>query len=511
MQILPEYIADEPWMYTYHSYQSPGYIRFAMAFSGQEAPKNGNWCDLAYGQGVSLVIHAAGNRDIHWIGTDFNPDQVRFARDLARGGNIGNLDLYDQSLVDFSRRGDLPALDVVTNVGTWAWIPATDQMAVTELLSRRLSDTGAFLLVHTTLPGQSGASGLVQAFAALVAGDGSPGAPLTARIPGALRATLTFLDTNPSFANLHWTLKSEVESLLDKDPAHLAHEYFNHHFRPAWFRDVAGLMNTAGLDWACSWKPVAGIDELHLTPRQAAFLRGVVGATEREALRDIVLNAGGRADIWSRNPGAKQRDRLELLRSFSFVLARPADQFRFRIDAGLGEIALAHELYDPLVEELARQRPVRLPELIERLRGSHGPGEICDALAILLEQQMIQVVNNSADEVARSAGATRALNRHILELARAGDTVAHLASPLTGAGTKVSRLHRLFLLAESEGVTSVEARARFALDILEATPPAATAGLARPPPDIVLLERDAVEFDNRFLPVYRALMLTGPS
>ena len=60
-------------------------------------PKVTNACELGFGQGVSIAIHAAAQPHVNWFGDDFNPDHVLHAQPLDRNQLPIDDDAIDQS------------------------------------------------------------------------------------------------------------------------------------------------------------------------------------------------------------------------------------------------------------------------------------------------------------------------------------------------------------------------------------------------------------------------------
>lgn len=496
------YITDEPWEHTYHYSLCPGYLRFACAMAGLPLPDLRTYCELAFGQGVSLAIHAACHQDIRFIGTDFNASHVAFARRLAAGAGLSNLELRDHSLEIFLERGDAGPQDFVGLSGTWSWLPPQGQSAVIEFLARQLSAGGLFALHASTLPGQNSISGLVQIMRSF-----APAGAATAQIPKAIERTLSFLELSPSFGELHWHLRELVRDMKTKPASHLAHEYFNLNWRPDYFSDLAHKMAAAGLSWACRGSLIEAVDSLHITPRQIEFLAGIEDTTKREQLRDFTRNNGGRTDLWSKGAPARQSDRRELMSDIRVVLVKPAKQFDFKAGGGLGEVALSNHLYGPILESLTGRRPCSVAQIADLVSGSFQFDDVIDAAAILIEKKLIQVVNSNTGEVSRSRNFAWAFNGFILSLAREGDTVRHLCSPLTGGGIEMKFEQRLFLAAYREGAKDRAAMAQYALDVIAKLMPSLPDGQNRPRSDRALLERDAETFVAEDLPIYRALEL----
>ncbi len=469
-----------------------------MGFAGLQAPRVRRQCELAFGQGVSLAIHAACNQDVDWIGTDFNAGHYRCARALVGRSGLPNLRLFDQSFAEFCARPDLGQLDAVTLTGTWSWLPEHDQKTITELILNRVVDGGVFSLDHATLPGQAATTGL-NLMLRTFADELAPAAELTARIPAAVSRLKGFLDINPAFAGLHWNLRPVAEDLLTGNVSHVAHEYFNRAWRPLHFRDLAAVMATAGLAWACPAATLDGIDALHLTPRQAAFLNEIADRDTREQLRDFVLNTGRRSDVWLKGKHTPHHARGDLLAETRVILARPVERFNYEIQGSLGCVALARPCYGELLDQLSELRPRSIAALSRCLSPRLSTDEVCEAIGVLHALQMIEIVNPSDGEIDRSGPTAGALNQTILGMSLDGDDVNHLGSPLTGSGVKASRPHRLFLLARQEGAMTIDAMCKFA-----------AAALARRPEtrvDDTLIRRQAEAFERQDLNIYRALLI----
>ncbi len=72
------YVADINYTYGYYSELNPTRARLALLNKGIEPPQIETACELGFGQGLSVNIHAAAS-PVEWWGTDFNPAQAGFA------------------------------------------------------------------------------------------------------------------------------------------------------------------------------------------------------------------------------------------------------------------------------------------------------------------------------------------------------------------------------------------------------------------------------------------------
>ena len=99
------YVSDVGYTYGYYPELQPHRLQLPFLEKGVAAPRVRNACELGFGQGVSVNIHAAAT-DVDWWGTDFNPAQASFAQELAAASGAG-AQLFDQSFEDFCARTDV--------------------------------------------------------------------------------------------------------------------------------------------------------------------------------------------------------------------------------------------------------------------------------------------------------------------------------------------------------------------------------------------------------------------
>src|SRR5579864_8638012 len=105
------YVAEIGYTFGYCGELNP--LRIALPFlnAALTPPPIATACELGFGQGISVNIHAAAS-PISWHGTDFNPGHAAFAQSLAQAAGSG-AQLFDQSFAEFCARPDLPDFDFV--------------------------------------------------------------------------------------------------------------------------------------------------------------------------------------------------------------------------------------------------------------------------------------------------------------------------------------------------------------------------------------------------------------
>ena len=94
------YVADIGYTYGYFHELNPLRVKLAFLNNGLVSPEFKTDCELGFGQGLSVNIHASASVT-QWHGTDFNPAQAGFAEELAKSSGSG-AKLYDQAFHEFA-------------------------------------------------------------------------------------------------------------------------------------------------------------------------------------------------------------------------------------------------------------------------------------------------------------------------------------------------------------------------------------------------------------------------
>lgn len=105
------YVADIGYPYGYYTELNPLRVKLASLNANLVCPDMGHACELGSEQGMSTNLHAAASLT-QWHGTDFNPAQAGFARELATEADSGAR-LFDEAFADFAARADLSEFDYI--------------------------------------------------------------------------------------------------------------------------------------------------------------------------------------------------------------------------------------------------------------------------------------------------------------------------------------------------------------------------------------------------------------
>ena len=461
------YVADIGYTYGYYTELNPLRAKLALLNSGLAVPTIRAACELGFGQGISTNIHAAASV-VEWHGTDFNPSQAAFARELADIAGA-RARLYDEAFADFAHRADLPDFDFIALHGIWSWISDENRAVIVDFIRRKLKVGGVLYISYNTLPGWTNFAPMRHLLAAHASVFGSEGRGIVNRVDGAIDFAEKLLATNPLFALANPQAKARIDAIKGQSRPYLAHEYFNRDWAPMYFADMANWLAPAKVQYACSAHYLDHVDSINLTAPQVAFLKEIPDPLFRQGVRDFMVNQQFRRDYWIKgvrhlSPVAQ----AEQLRAVTVMLATNRSDVSLKTTGALGEGNMSETVYGPILDALADRKPKTIAE-IERAVSEHGIriSQVVEALVVLSGAGTVVATQDKATTGAVRPHCER-INAHIMDAARAGGDIGYLASPVSGGAISVARFRQLFLLAIKAGRKQPDDWARFAWDILSA-------------------------------------------
>jgi SAM-dependent methyltransferase len=440
------YVSDIDYTHGYYAELSPHRLCLATLFQGVEArpPGGGRYLELGFGQGLSLNIHAAANPGRFW-GTDFNPVHAANAQDLAAASGA-ELTALEDSFEALAARADLPAFDIIALHGIWSWISDANRRVIVDLAGKALKPGGLLYISYNVTPGWSPAMPLRHLLAQHVERAGS--GPITDRIDGALAFAQQVVDAGAGYFKANPAVVERLKKLKDQNRNYLAHEYFNADWHPMPFSAAAALLAEAKLTFAASAHTLDQVEPINLGEDARKLLAGIPDPVLRETVRDYVVNAQFRRDVFVKGrrplPGPEQARRLQ---AQAFTLLVPPEDRPKKAKGALGEADLQDAIYAPMVEALAADGGA--PKTLGRLQAmcpDLGLGKLAQAAQVLVGTGTIAPAHDDATaEAVRPA--CRALNAELCRRAELSAEGSALASPVTGSGLPVNRFEQVFLRA----------------------------------------------------------------
>ncbi len=445
------YVTDIAYTHGYYQNLSPCFIRFCLLLQQLAGPpaENFTYCELGFGQGVSLNIHAAASAGA-FSGTDFNPQQASYAAQLAAAAG-SNLNVYDDSFADFGKR-DLPQFDYIGLHGIWSWISRSNRQHIVDFVDKHLKRGGVLSISYNCLPGLAALEPLRKLFLlhGQYAGEGRLSSD---RVKSAVEFTDRLFQARPQYAFSSPSIAPRFEEIKTSSVHYIAHEYFNADWECMYFSDVAEMLAEARLTHAGSAMPPENVRGLGMSQEAQDYLNTVHDPVLYQQMYDYFVNRVFRKDLFVRGAlplsGPEQNERI---RQQQFVLVRHPSDVGMSMDVGMGSISFKPEIYKPVLDVLAEDgfTPKRLGEIQARLA---EPFDLSTLLAVCVNLMGLGAVHpcQPGAAVERSRAASRAFNTYACRLARTREEIAFLAAPLTGSGVHVPRLEQIFLDAAYHG------------------------------------------------------------
>ena len=443
------YLAGLDYSYGYYGELNPVRVPLPFLIAGLASPEISTACELGFGQGISVNIHAAGSGH-QWYGTDFNPAHAAFAQATAAASGA-EAKLFDQSFAEFCNRTDLPDFEFIGLHGIWSWVSEENQNLIVDFVRRRLKVGGVLYIGYNTQPGWATMIPVQQLMTEYLELAPPARDPL-ARIDAAFNFVEKLCVTEPIYARANPTVAGHLKACKGFDRVYLAHEYLNRNWLPIPFAEMAKKLARAKLTYACSANLLDFVDAINLTAAQQAFLAEIPDPMFRQSVRDFIVDKQYRRDYWVK--GLRRLSTVEQTEAIArqrLILTTGSADIAMRLSSTLGEISLIDPVYAPIIERLADHKPASIGEIAEVLtsRGvSMDRGYV--ALAILAGKGDLQPARDAA-AVEKAKVQTDKFNLYMLAKARGSDQLSFLASPVTGGGIGVSRIQQLFLLARAEG------------------------------------------------------------
>ncbi|MGF6109635.1 class I SAM-dependent methyltransferase [Pseudomonas frederiksbergensis] len=446
------YFTDEGYTYSYSREINPVFLRYCLLLRGFASLEttDGYHCELGFGQGVSINIHAAANPG-SWMGTDFHPGQAAHANALATSWN-SDAKLYDDSFEQLLARDDLPQFDSISLHGIWTWVSRDNQQLIVEFARRHLKPGGLLYISYNCFPGWSPSAPLRHLFSLHDRFGTNRSESPDQRIDAALQFSEALLAANPNYASAAPNLNTKLQSIKGQDRQYVAHEYFNRDWNCMYFTDVVDALAPAKLDFATTAVPLDTVDPLNLSAEGMDFLEGIDHPIVREQARDYFVNQNFRRDLYLRgaNRLSASEHRQGMLNT-RFVLLQPAESVSDTVKGPAGEASLQAEIYGPVLEALAAN--AYAPKTLRQLSAaipSMPYDDLLQAVTVLVGMSAAAPCQSEAAEKLVQARCST-LNLQLCKRSLLSNKIQVLASPVTGGGVPISRFQQLFLISIKQG------------------------------------------------------------
>ncbi len=444
------YVHDVEYVYGYCSGLNPLSAKFSLLNAGIAPPEFETVCELGFGQGVSINVHAACSNGA-WYGNDFNPSQTAFARSLAKASGA-NLDLTDESFEDFFSRNDLPQFDFIGLHGVWSWVSPKNRQRIIDFIARRLNVGGVVYLSYNTYPGWYSSAPIRYLMAEHVDRVGG-GNNTASAITDALKFVNERIGTMPFLSQSLPILNNRLREINHKSPEYLAHEYFNRDWEPMYFSQAADLLESAKLSYATSAEYTDTVPVLNYTAESGKAFEGVNDYRLRELLYDLIVNRNFRQDYWVKGPRRlSPSTRLKAIADMKVCLRTPREDIKLEAGTDTLKVTLSEDVYNPILDMLDGYKHCPIGDIIERCREDKiSETRVIQAIGILRSKGDLCFVRPES-EVEGFSQQVCNLNTHIVNRACDDSLLPYLVSPYASDVVPLTKVEQLFVKFSNEGI-----------------------------------------------------------
>lgn len=461
------YFTDVGYTFGYYRELNPLHAKMALQDYNVACPEVRSACELGFGQGLSVNIHAAAST-VQWCGTDFMPEQAAFAQKMAAASGA-HAQLCNDSFESFAKRKDLPDFDFIGLHGIWSWISNNNRRVIVDFLKKKLKPGGVLYISYNTLPGWADFLSLRHLMTQYMVSTADPRQHRLEQVRECIAFLDRFLATNPGFALVNPNIRNRLKSMHKKDAHYLAHEYFNRDWYPMHFTDIVQWFQSTQLEYVCSARYLAHINGFNISSEQEAFLQSITDPVFRESVHDFMINRQFRWDYWVKEPREmNKKERESILQNQQYILTMPVSEISLQVTEVLGKVDLEPEIYKPILELMADYQPRTLRQIEEELQGkSLKFKQIYLGIMVLLGKGCMEPVQ-AEESMHQTKAQTEGLNAFLCNRAKVTNDIGCLSSPLTGGGIAVSRVEQLFLQNFKQGQRETQQWVEYAWQQLSA-------------------------------------------
>lgn len=460
------YFTESTYTYGYYRDISPTWQNFCLTANGfvaDESNENSAHCELGFGQGVSINIHAASTPG-KYFGTDFNPAHATHANKLLTMSGA-DAKFFDDSFEEMLNRDDLPQFDSISLHGIWTWISEENQNYIVEFARKFLKPGGVFYNSYNCYPGWSPGAPMRELFI-LYDKYAHKSDQTFNRVEEALKFTEELFSKNPAYFRRVPDVKTIFENTKKHNHDYLAHEYFNRDWICMYFSEVAEILQNAKLDFACVSEVIESVPNVNFPADVLEFLNKIENHIMREQIKDYFLDRQFRKDIYIRGSRRiSDLERFKNLTGMNYVSASTNDLPK-SVSSPMGQLKLQENVVEKIQAHLFTEnyKPKNFADFIKN-NPDVQPGALFQILTILAHSgNIIPCQSESAIKSVKKN--CTALNKYICNRAKTNNDIVFLASPVTGSGIAFNRFERLFLSALFEGKTSANDMANYVWNVL---------------------------------------------
>ena len=394
------YVVDVPYPTFVHRQAMPVWLSALVQFQNLDSPdlsKPYRYLELGCAMGIHLHLTAAANPLGHFVGIDFNAQQLLVAKEGLEVTKIDNIEFIRASFETFLSL-EIEPFDFIVSHGVWSWISKDNQEIMVNIINKLLKPNGVLYCSYMSHPGATTLIPVQKLMADMsrnLNGDSATKAVQSLNLVRKLGLTNTGLfEKVPS-------LNQDLFELAQEKPNYIAHDFLSEHWQPQHSADMIRQFGKIGLSYVAGAGIVENLDALTLPSDVRKIIKKLPLIPLQETVKDIARNTLQRQDIYIKN--ASKLTNHELGRSikkikFGLIPYAPVGQ-DLKQDPKLGKIADVIEIFEKILVYLSSQH-ASIFEISQILNKKISLRHLVDIVLVLVWAgyiHPIQAVNHPAN------------------------------------------------------------------------------------------------------------------
>lgn len=299
------YVVDVPYPSFVHRQAMPVWLASLVQLKAQHAPDINQpyrYLELGCAMGIHLHLTAAAHPMGHFVGVDFNQQQLLVAEEGLHRTQIDNLEFIHASFADLLAQ-DLEPFDFIVTHGVWSWISAENQQVLLTLIAQLLKPGGIVYCSYMSHPGATELCSIQKLMFEMsrnLNGDSATKAVQSLALARKIGQSNVGL-----FAKVP-SLSHTLSQLAQDKPNYIAHDFLSEHWEPQHSADMIRRFGAQNMAYVTGAGIAEHLDRLSLPVDIQKIMQSLPLVTLQESVRDIALHSLQRQDIY-----IKQREKLD--------------------------------------------------------------------------------------------------------------------------------------------------------------------------------------------------------
>ena len=301
MNLLQDgYVIDVPYPIFVHRQATPIWLNTIAQLQGSESPevsKPYRYLELGCAMGIHLHLTAAANPMGHFVGVDFNPQQLMVAKDVLDSTKINNIEFFQASFEEFLNL-EIEPFDFIVTHGVWSWISEENQTVMIKIINKLLKANGVLYCSYMSHPGATGLTSVQKLMTEMsrnLNGDSATKAVQSLSLARQIGQSKIGL-----FAKIP-SLNQELFELSQDKPNYIAHDFLSEHWQPQHSADMIRQFGNIGLSYIAGAGIIENLDVFSLPIEIQTLIKTLPLITLKETVKDIARHTLQRQDIYVNN------------------------------------------------------------------------------------------------------------------------------------------------------------------------------------------------------------------